>query len=370
MSTLPTILSNTLAGNFDIGTTQSIGGRDVERGPNNTAGFPQFFAPAGSSTPPVPTILSLLPNPAAVGVPVTYSVTGFENNITTAVVNGTNQPTISATDETTGTFTVETGTTAGTVTLSNTGETADSVTDLTLTAGPIITSVPATAEDQTTVTVDGYQFTAGMTATDAGSTAIPLTFISANQVTFTALDTYTDGPITFTNISGSYTSDTDIEFVPIVRNTTLFNALTYTESLISAQTFSTRPPANANNNNKTDGFILTNVGGGATIDYRCTFASPVFINRIELYLGQFNGGFNAPQNVTVYRGGTKSDPVIYSATMHTLSASDGTTKTHIYDTTTDTDFDTPSSVYLVSFSETSGATSSSVNEVDLLGYVI
>lgn len=246
--------------------------------------------------------------------------------------------------------------------------------DLTQTSllAPVIGSVnPVVATEGTTVTITGARFTPTMTLTDAGSTSIPFTFVSTSQVTFTALDSYTDGPLTVTTANGSCTSD-PIIFTPAPRNTTLLNTLTYTESLISAQTVGTslspRPAANANNNNTTDGFTLTNVGGGATVDYRVTFASPTFINRMTLYLGQFNGGFNAPQTVTVYRGGTKADPVIYSATMHTLPATDGTTKTHIYNTGSDVNFDVAASVYLVSFGETPGSTVTSVNEIDFQGY--
>ena len=102
-TTLPTILTNTLAGTLDPSGITIIGGRTVTRGADNGAGFPILFAPlgsAGSSVPDTPAELRAAITALTTATPI---VLIGDDQVTGTPVDSWADATAGATFSTTGT---------------------------------------------------------------------------------------------------------------------------------------------------------------------------------------------------------------------------------------------------------------------------
>lgn len=82
-----------------------------------------------------------------------------------------------------------------------------------------------------------------------------------------------------------------------------------------------------------------------------TFAAEVWLNEVQVAVGQFNGAYNTPRRLSIYRGQTTSNPLI-NPTAQNLNIGTGTPSAPpltVFDLSANQDFETPSNTYLFRF---------------------
>jgi hypothetical protein len=102
-----------------------------------------------------------------------------------------------------------------------------------------------------------------------------------------------------------------------------------------------------------EGFGVIKAGGGS---YRAlllivTFSNPVWLNEVQVVTGQFNGYYNAPLALTIYRGNTVNNPILNAEEADNLNqgAFGGTNPMTTFDLLGNAAFDEPSNTYLFRF---------------------
>lgn len=92
-----------------------------------------------------------------------------------------------------------------------------------------------------------------------------------------------------------------------------------------------------------------------------TFPLPIYLNRLIIRTGQFNGYYNYPQGLVVYRGTTTANPILNSSGSFNLPTANTT-----FDTLLNPLFDIPSDTFLLRFFNTTGGNYVSV--LDVIAY--
>jgi len=148
------------------------------------------------------------------------------------------------------------------------------------------------------------------------------------------------------------------------RNTSLFNTLTYTPTASYSYTYnSTYVLSLINDDNLSAGVIKTGGGVGAELQFTVTFSSSVFINRVGIRTGQFNGNFNGFYELELW------DSTFSTLLYYIKAAAFGTWYTYTnIDTTADADLDTARTVYGVKFKNATPP-NVSCRELDFFGHI-
>jgi hypothetical protein len=153
------------------------------------------------------------------------------------------------------------------------------------------------------------------------------------------------------------------------------NLLTYTATSDSGQVyFVTNTVAKLYDEIKTvpsaDGSGMIAAPTSGRVNIYVTFSTPVFLNEIKVYGGQFNGPYTVPSTLVIYSGIGLSTPLFNSGQSANLSIPAEVTNNPPALTTIDligdSNFDTSSSTYTFSFFRT-GVDYISVLELELFG---
>lgn len=108
--------------------------------------------------------------------------------------------------------------------------------------------------------------------------------------------------------------------------------------------------------------MMANVG---KVFIHISLGNSAFINRVELYLGQFNGTYNVPRTFKIYSGFVTSDNAqpLFSSTL------EDTGNLQRLDLSNAIGLDAPSNAYTFVFGD-SGNNYVSINEMQLFGYFV
>lgn len=149
------------------------------------------------------------------------------------------------------------------------------------------------------------------------------------------------------------------------RDTQRLDPLSYTASALENYTYypGNYTLAAINDNDLTNGTIKTDGGASGYLKVLATFPNPVYLNKLTVYTGQFNGNYNSPQKLEVYAGSSDTGNALLSSN---LDISNGTTN---LDTTSNTAFNNSSNQYTFVFSNSTGGNNISVRELDLFGEI-
>lgn len=100
------------------------------------------------------------------------------------------------------------------------------------------------------------------------------------------------------------------------------------------------------------------IANGGYLGVVLTFAAPVYLNRLSIRPGQFNGSFNQPEFLSIYRGVTTAN------LLYTGASSPNAYNLELF---ANANFDTASAVYRIDF--TSSGTYTAVLTLAALGVV-
>lgn len=146
------------------------------------------------------------------------------------------------------------------------------------------------------------------------------------------------------------------------RNTAQLDPLTYTAINNGSYTYhgTAYTMSALRDGSNTVGMMVTNA---AKVFVQVQFSSAVYLNQIQLWLGQFNGNFNTPRALSVFAGAVTSDAgtPLYSGTLATTAA------LQTINLASDADFDTAHTIYTFVFSNSTGGVNVSVGEMLLWG---
>ncbi|MBW4421546.1 MAG: hypothetical protein KME13_20365 [Myxacorys californica WJT36-NPBG1] len=147
------------------------------------------------------------------------------------------------------------------------------------------------------------------------------------------------------------------------RDRTIFSLLSYSPANNNSYSyyFSGSDMLKIIDGNFSDG-MMANAG---KVFIHISLTSSAFINRLELYLGQFNGAYNVPRTFKIYSGFVTSDAAspLFSSTLA------NTTNLQTLDLSNVLTLDTPSNAYTFVFGD-SGDNYVSINEMRLFGYFV
>lgn len=167
-----------------------------------------------------PTIASFNPSSGTIGTTITITGSNF-SSATQVRVNGINASSFVIVSSTSITAVVASGTTTGTVTVTNPAGTATSATSFTVLPAPSITSfTPASGAVGTTVTITGNNFNA-ITAVRFNGITASYTVNSVTEISATVPAGATTGVITVVNGSGTGTSATNFTVLALPTITTI-----------------------------------------------------------------------------------------------------------------------------------------------------
>jgi hypothetical protein len=149
------------------------------------------------------------------------------------------------------------------------------------------------------------------------------------------------------------------------RNTSQLDALTYT--LLNSGSYLYYAPSYTMNalkdGSNTNGMMVSNA---AKVFVQVQFSSDVYLNQIQLYLGQFNGPYNMPRDFSVFAGAVTSD----SGTPLYVGRLADTDALQTINLSSNSAFDSPNSTYTFVFSDSPGVGNVSVGELLLAGQAI
>jgi hypothetical protein len=167
-----------------------------------------------------PTITSFNPSSGTIGTTITITGSNF-SSATQVRVNGINASSFAIVSSTSITAVVASGTTTGTITVTNPAGTATSATSFTVLPAPSITSfTPASGAVGTTVTITGNNFNA-ITAVRFNGITASYTVNSVTEISATVPAGATTGVITVVNGTGTGTSATNFTVLALPTITTI-----------------------------------------------------------------------------------------------------------------------------------------------------
>ncbi|BAY58931.1 hypothetical protein NIES2135_58060 [Leptolyngbya boryana NIES-2135] len=146
------------------------------------------------------------------------------------------------------------------------------------------------------------------------------------------------------------------------RNTAQLDPLTYTPINNGSYTYhgTAYTMSALRDGSNTVGMMVTNA---STVFVQVQFSTAVYLNQVQLWLGQFNGNFNHPRDLSIFAGAVTSTAgtPLYSGTLATVAT------VQTINLASDTDFNTAHTIYTFVFSNSTGGVNVSVGEMLIWG---
>lgn len=159
----------------------------------------------------------------------------------------------------------------------------------------------------------------------------------------------------------------------VVARSNAVNILTYTALALESYTYfdSIYTITAINDANINAGVMKSSGGTLGTIKMRATFSAPVFLNEIRVRVGQFNGTFNAPDRMRVFRGNDDTGLLLFTDNDICIPPNNGgaALQTKTIDLLNQSSFDIPSSTFTFVFDVVPSGNAVSIADLSLRGAI-